>query len=187
MTTNADDMDPTALRERLESDKQNDAEEEKPELLPMTKFAIDFTDRKGKRWQGEFVYKVPTLGDMLRIANLKTAQLPAGSPWDANGAMLSEMMCYLEVTLQKPRPKWWSPHLFYSAEVLAKVYAEATGYADRFLGRIAEGRGDEGKTREDEGDAPSGDDDVERDVQPPAERRETLVSHTSRGSSASGR
>lgn len=187
MTTNDDDMDPAALQRRLESDKQDSAEEEKPDLPPMTKFAIDFADRKGKRWQGEFIYKVPTLGDMLRIANLKTAQLPAGSPWDANGAMLSEMMCYLEVTLQKPRPKWWSPHLFYSAEVLAKVYAEATAYADRFLGRTPPSGGDEGKAREEEGDAPPGDDDVEREVQPPSQRRETLVSHTSRGSSASDR
>ncbi len=157
------------------------------ELPAITKLAIDVTDERGKRFVGEFTYTVPTLGDQLLIGRKKALLFPAGIlPGDSSG-MISEMTAYLEVTLAKEgRPSWYKPTRFYGAAVLSEIYAHARAYEARFLGVGGDDDAVDAKETAEGSDA-AGEGDVERDVQPPAERRETLVSHDHRSDAAASR
>lgn len=141
-------------------------EEGSEELPPVTKLSVNHKDARGKTWAGEFVFHVPTLGDQVKIARLKAVMLPNGAVADPAGALITEMMAYLKVTLRKT-PTWWKPETFRDATVLSIVYGEARAYEARFLGGRPDDRdgADEAQERP---DAPR-EDDVERDVQDPPE------------------
>lgn len=137
-------------------------------------FHIDETVR-GRRFQGDFVFEVPTLADQIMIGQLKNKYLPGGGLADPPSAALVEYICYLEVTL-KVKPTWWQPMEFTEANLVIKVYTEVLRYANRFLGRDA-GRGDADEVdgREDDGGSDSDDEgDVDSPV-PSAEQRSTIA------------
>lgn len=121
--------------EELRASLQHEAESEKEELPPITHIELDCVDSRGHRYRGTFIFKVPTIGDQIEIGQMKARYLPQGSAADANAALLNEMVCFLEVTLQKPRPEWWKPFELYDSLPVTRVYAEALKYERRFLGR----------------------------------------------------
>jgi len=146
------------------------------ELSPIKSIHLDTKGSRGKRWTGDFTYKVPTLADQIKIGAMKTAYLPMGSANDNTAALLVEQICYLEVTLTK-RPDWWKPMDFFDATPVSELYKEVTQYERRFHGGSEDAGADaEGAESVDEPVQDAGA-DVGRKVQPPAKRRETLVSH----------
>jgi len=150
-------------------------EEAADELSPIKSIQLDVQGSR-KRWVGDFVFKVPTLADQVKIGAMKTAYLPMGSANDVSAATLVEQICYLEVTLQK-KPDWWKPMEFYDATPVSKLYEEVTRYERRFHGERkdarANGEGLEGVEEPTSGTSAH----VGRKVQPPAERSEVLIAH----------
>lgn len=142
-TKKTDDLDLDEL-EALTSGASEKKEVADEGLSPIHAFEIDVTDYRGKRWSGRFVFRVPTLGDQVKIARLKAALLPAGAAPDPNGGLLAEMMAYTQVCFSE-RPNWWKPERFYDPLPLITAYKEARMYERRFLGADAtDAGGDEG-------------------------------------------
>ena len=174
---------PDQLLKELENEEE--PEKESDELPPIFPVSIDVTDGRGKRYTGKFTAKVPNLGDQIRMGQMKAGYLPQGGAADPNAMMLVEQICYLEVTLQKPRPSWWQPFQLYDATPVSALYSEVASYEARFHGEHPHQRANQDRSGEselDEGGAPAeGDAHVGRKIQPPAERREVVVAHVARG------
>ena len=160
----------------LEEPKQEAAEAPK-QLPPTTVISIDVEDSSGRRYQGKFVYSVPTLRHMVAIARIKAGYLPGGSPMDAAGAAIVEMLSYLEVTIGKEnRPDWFTNSLdLYDMTPVSELYKEALDYERKFH-RGSANAGSSGAS------AGAGSDRTDQsavveDVEPTPQRRETLFSH----------
>lgn len=172
--------DPSAVRKQL---APAPAAGDKEELPTEYKFALDVTDGRGKRYTGEFVYRVPNLGEQIEIGQLKTRYLPTGVSADAVALMLVEQICYLEVTL-KVKPDWWKPFTFLDATPVSAAYAEATEYERRFHGGAPRSKAAAGEAEGQEGpgrDPAQREDDVEPPVQAPAKRPPVVISHPKGG------
>lgn len=151
-----------------------------PESLPpTTTIELDITDQRGKRYVGKFLYHVPTLGQQVEIGRLKTQYLPQGSPADMNAATIVEVTAYLTVCIEfndaYPKPAWWNPLQAYSMEPYSALFGRCLAYEAKFHGESSVDRGDE---RAPEQEGPSVGSDpvrVERQIQPPPKRRETLA------------
>ena len=171
---------PEEISERLdrarESIGHNVSAEDNGDLPPITTLSIDVVGTRKKRWKGDFTFKVPNLGDNIKIGAMKSAYLPLGGGSDPQAAALAEQICYLQVTLTKT-PDWWEPAKFYDATPVTALYGEATRYESRFHGEDTKPRADtevsEGVGEPDGG----GSADVGRKIQPPAKRSETLTAH----------
>jgi len=124
---NDDDIDLDALASG-DTEKADESD-----LSPVYPFKIDIVDGRKKRWQGDFVFHVPTLGDQIKIARMKALLLPQGGVADPGGAISAEMMAYCHVTFAT-KPKWWKPERFYDPAPLLAAYGEARRYEARFLG-----------------------------------------------------
>jgi hypothetical protein len=176
-------LDPAKVREAanpLSKIERNPPEDEGlGTLSPVKAIDVDYTDANNKNYRGKFVFRVPAIGDQIEIARMKAIYLPTGAAADPNGVMLVEMICYLEVTLQKPRPEWWSPHKFYDQGILSEVYGRCLDYEAKFLGRRpAEASDRQGTTGGEENDGTThdtGEGAVAGSVQPSRKRREVLT------------
>lgn len=145
---------PSEVREQLLPVPED---EEKEELSPATTLHVDCIDKRGHRYLGAFHYRVPTLGDLVEIGKMKTFYLPQGAAADDTARLLIEEICYLEVTLQKPRPSWWEPFKMFDPLPVHRLYAEAMSYERRFLGRAqvdGSGAGAGSESAEDAGAVP---------------------------------
>jgi len=155
------------------------------ELTPVSKVTLDVTGSRGKRYQGVFHFKCLQLGDQVQLAKLKAHYLPQGAAADPNGMLLVEQICYLEVALLDPKPDWWRPFQLYDATPVSALYTEVASYEARFHGEDPDRRGlpevSGAEGEHDGGDPPAGDAAVGRKVQPPAQRRETLIAHSAGG------
>lgn len=184
-----DRLDPSALRRSAAAVRtpKKDEDESNGDVPAVKRIDIDMKDTRGKHHEGFVVFRVPTIGMQIEIGNLKATMMPGGVPSDGDASgLMNEMLCYLEVCLdKKQRPDWWKPHRFYDASILSFVYAQARAHHARFLGHAEIDGDDAGSTGEGRDD--DGRDALERDLQPPAERRETLVSHSDRGARAGQR
>jgi hypothetical protein len=170
---------PEEISARLDAARGKMAQEPE-ESVDLSPVKILHLDVKGTRrhWKGEFTYKVPTLGDQVKIGAMKSVYLPMGGSQDPNATYLVEQICYLEVTLTK-KPDWWKPMEFFDAIPVSALYKEATRYESKFHGERPESGTDfEGREDMEESDGGGGS-DVGRKVQPPAQRSETIVSHGS--------
>ena len=161
--------------------KAKKKEDQEPDMVaPTYQFHISVTDRRGKVWEGNFEGKVPTVGDQIRIGQMKAVYLPNGSPADPNALTLAEMISYTHVCLTV-KPKWWAPHEFFDELPLFEVYGRCRSFEDRFLGKSKAQGGDasgspgEGQDEESAEDSAGG--DLDGDVQRPAKRREVLTPH----------
>lgn len=134
MGKNNDDIDLMAMEAEMQAPAP--AASSLPDS-PTTIISIDVEDGRKKRWVGSFTYQVPNYSDQIKIARLKAQLLPQGAVADPNGALITEMMAYLQVTL-KEKPSWWKPEHFYDNTVIGAVYLEARRYEARFLGRDEE-------------------------------------------------
>lgn len=141
MTTKQDDeLDLDALEARVSG-----KEKEEPKgdgLSPIHSFTIDVKDKRGKAWKGKFTFRVPSLGDQIKIARMKAGLLPGGAQIDPNGALIAEMMAYCQVCFTV-KPTWWQPARFYDPVPLIAAYKEARSYEDRFLGATVADTGDD--------------------------------------------
>jgi len=150
-------------------------------LPPTTRIEVDETIR-GVRYAGTFVFKVPTLADQIVIGQIKARYLPNGGKADPVSELLVEQICFLEVTLQDPKPSWWRPLEFTESDLLAKVYVEAMGYANTFLGRNSvsgEVDGDNGIGNDGGGDGAS-ESTVDEGVSSADQRPPLVISHVTR-------
>lgn len=149
-------------------------------LPPRTQIEVDEM-ALGVRYAGTFSFEVPTIADMITIGRMKAEYLPNGAVADPQATMLVEQVCYLAVTCKKA-PAWWKPFEFRSGDIVAKVYAEAVAYANRFLGRDKNDAGPaQANPPADSAGSGAGDEgDVVADVQPADQRRKTVLAHSAR-------
>lgn len=167
---------PSELRDEIEH-----RDREQAVLSNITTIPIDEVVN-GQRFTGTFTFKVPNLGEQILIGQMKSKYLPNGAVADANAAALVEWICYLEVTLQDPKPTWWKPMEFSASDIVAKLYSEAVAYANRFLGRDK----DRGSAQGDDGvqdggwNDPDTQGDVESAVQSADQRSKVTLAHSSR-------
>jgi hypothetical protein len=163
-------------------DEDPEAEQEEDEFRsPITKIQLDVKGSRDKRYQGEFVFHVPTIGDQIRIGRLKSEYLPSGGVADPNAALLVEQCCYLAVTIKKA-PDWWDPFAMYDAVPISALYAEGTAYEATFHGASPEQGAHPGAAEGEEdtgGSNDTGEANVGRKVRRPAQRRETLLANAS--------
>lgn len=170
-------MDPDEVQRRSRKAKNKQAEEEARMDSPVYRFSVDITDKRGNRYAGEFVGKVPNLGDQIAIGQMKTAYLPAGSPADPNALSIAEMISYCQIALTE-KPDWWKPHLFWDVKPLQVVYGRCLDFEEKFLGITSDGGGDARGASGEETDEGAAADraggDVDGGVQAPPKRREVL-------------
>jgi hypothetical protein len=175
-------QDPEKVLRKMKAPTE-EAEEALDEISPVTTLSIDVTDTRGRRYRGDFVFKVPTLGEQIQIGRLKNEFLPNGAASDPNSLALNEQICFLQVTIQK-KPDWWKPFQFYDATPVSALYGEALKYERTFHSGHA---GDRSTAPDTEGaevadaDGTADQADVGRKVPAPPKRRETLVAHSSGG------
>jgi hypothetical protein len=156
------------------------ADEEAAEEIPaVTTIELDVRDARGRRYQGKFHYHVPTIGDQIKMGQIKTVMLPQGSPSDVNAAVLVDTLAYLQVCItfneQFPKPAWWKPMALYDATPFSELFRRCLDYEAKFHGRGPDARGDEDGAPGAEERGGSGELPVGRKVQAPAQRRETLA------------
>lgn len=160
-------------------------EKEVEDLPPITTLSIDVVGSRGKRYQGSFVFKVPTIGEQIDIGRLKSAYLPQGSAADPNAALLVEQCCFLEVTIQKKNmPAWFRPFELYDASPVSALYAEAIKYERRFHRTDKNAAADLESNSEAEnkrGSDPAGVVALGEDIPATAQRSKVLISESARG------
>ena len=147
-------------------------DQEVEEQGPIHAFELDVQGERGKRWRGEFVFHVPTIGDQITITSLRDQYTTSQA---GVGVGYAQMIAYLGVTLKK-KPSWWKPLTFYDPTPLLAVYEEAISHEAKFHGRDEESREGSGDVAKEQS-AASRETVVERDVQPAPQRREVIASH----------
>lgn len=107
---------------------------------PEWTFSLNYTDRRGRLWTGEFKAHVLTTRDRMTVG-LTKARLGMGVPYDLldpTTANLLEVLAHLEVALDA-RPPWAADLTrIYDQGVLGKLYEEVSSYEARFHGAVAE-------------------------------------------------
>jgi len=138
------------LKTRLESEsvkaktKAVDLNED-PKARKEYTFDFNYTDARGKVWEGEFTHKIPTLAqrdliDMLQAR--KKMNMPVES-FSAMAANRHLMISHLEVCLTK-RPDWANDlERLYDPKIIGKLYEEAASHEAYFLGWDADISGSE--------------------------------------------
>lgn len=180
---------PAEVLQQMEHEEKREAVDPPTEEVPkITRLKINVVGSRGRRYQGEFVYKVPNLGEQRDIGRLKAFYLPQGCVADPNAALIVEQVCYLQVTLKDPKPEWFpnDPFELYDATPLSALYGEALKYERWFHGANEERdearSGDSNaSSAEPTGSETDGEPRMGRKVQPTTQRRETIVAHSSRG------
>ena len=161
------------------ADTSDDVEEEVP-TSPEKVLELDESSFNGLRsYKGKFKYKVPTMGDRVDIAALKSQYLQQLTGVDRQGDNIAEALAYLNVTIDaKECPDWWKDSKFgiglYDFTPLLSLYAKARAYEATFLGGRPEPATDESK--DGEGRADPADGDVDGDVQDSPVGRKVLAS-----------
>jgi hypothetical protein len=166
-------QDPDSLRESLD---EKEDKEEKTYLNKTHAFDLNVEGENGRKWQGRFVYEVPNIGEKIKIGQMKAIYLPQGAMADPSAAGLTEMVCYLSVTL-KEKPNWFKPMELTDEIPLAKVYEEVLDYEQKFHGNNEVERTDGAGSGGSQGSGETDSTDVGRKVQSPDERSETIISH----------
>lgn len=176
-----DTVDPEKALARIEAQQRDaDTPEDMPEkLAPVETFELDVEGLRGRRYVGRFYYRVPRIGDQFKIASLKASFIPIGSGGDSQAAQLADMVAYLTVCVrfgpEYPKPTWWDPMNAYDPTPYQELFRRCLDYEDRFLGRNQDDRGDGAGSAPPGEPGRDGEPPLEREVRPPAERRETLA------------
>lgn len=159
-----------------------------PAGLPSkTVIDLDVTGSQGRRYQGRFLYEVPTLGEIVQVGRLKAVYLPQGSPADVLAATIVDQVCYLQVCVrfdkEFPKPAWWPANVLELRDPtpVSALFGRCLDYEARFHGRDQKPGADPGRPAEAEESARGSEAHVGRKVRPPAERPETLAGHDPRG------
>lgn len=168
-------LDPGTLKKQFESKEKTALEDE--DIPATTRIDLDVEGTRGRKYKGTFVFKVPTIGDQIRIGQMKAAYLPSGAGADPNSAMLVEQICFLEVTMQGDKPPWWAPLEMFDAAPISELYRRALDYERRFHGAGTKSEDNSEVVSGSDGSHSDGENGMGRKVQATAERSETLVAH----------
>jgi hypothetical protein len=174
--------DPEEALRRIEGAAEEQVEEE----VPSTKvIEIDVKTDRGTRYQGKFLYHVPTIGEKIHVGRLKATYLPDGAAADPTATTLVDVVCYLTVCLtfndQYKKPKWWAPMAGYDGDPYFELYRRCLAHEAKFYGRRTEHSGDEGSAGSQGESSGEGEVPVGRKVQPPPQRPEALAGDGARG------
>jgi hypothetical protein len=106
-------------------------------LSPEYAFDLDYTDRRGHRWQGAFRCRALTVKDRITVG-LTRARLSANTPLnsiDRSTLNLLEMQAHLAVALEE-FPTWAeSLGDLHDVGVISAIYKEVADHEGRFWGR----------------------------------------------------
>lgn len=167
-----------ATLRKVNRTEQAEAEDEIP---PITMLALDVKDRRGKHYTGNFYYAVPTLGDQIKMGQIKTGYLGQGGTPDVNATSIVEVLTYLTVCIhfddKNKKPAWWNPLAMYDLTPYMALYTRCLEYEAKFHGEASVGGDDREADRTATESARERSVSVGRKVSPPAERRETLAGH----------
>jgi len=170
--------DPEEAARLIDEANATSTEAAEEDVPAVTVINIDVKDGRRKRYAGAFYFRVPNIGDQIRIGQIKQAMLPGGSP-DINATVLVDQLAYLQVVLtfsaEYPKPEWWKPTTLYDATPLTELYRRCLAYEAKFHGTDKEHRDDAGAAREEKPPVRDGDAPLGRKVRPAAQRRETLA------------
>ena len=163
-------------------------EDEEGEKLDLpTTSVINLVGTKG--FMGRFPFRVPTLGDQLRIGAI-VSQLCDGIPIESMppaARVIAHATAYMQVLSNPPegtsdiRPAWWHASeggtKLYNSDPILEYYKEGVSYEDRFHGRDEEPSADseDDGVKGAEAQASADEDRVEQPVPAPSQRR-TIVS-----------
>jgi len=154
-------------------------------LSPKTTLVLDVTAVSGKKYEGKFQFKVPSMGDRIDIAALRSRYLQELEHVDSTGTNIADALAYLSITIDgASAPAWWRESnngidLFHY-EPLFKLYALGRAYESTFLGYTPDDSATDGANEN--GPASDADGGVDGDVQPAVERSEVLAEFTARSS-----
>ena len=106
---------------------------------PHLEFDLDFTDQRGRAWQGRFKNEVLTVRKRLQVGLTKAA-LANGIPvdqLDTATSNLLEVLAHLSVSLTFS-PDWFKNNRMdqYESEVLYAIYNEVAEHEARFRGAV---------------------------------------------------
>lgn len=118
----------------VEFDIRDQPSKDELKLETTKTFTVEWNNPEtGITYMGVFTAKRPTLADAGQIAIIK-ARLCGGERVDADIDFVNEMIAYLQVVLTK-FPDWWTPHEFFDASPLRKVWDHVRGWQDSFRAR----------------------------------------------------
>lgn len=127
---------------------------EDPRNQATYQFEVDWTDARGKRWQGKFTSVIPNIGKQ-RQAGILQAKLNDGLPKEAIDPITDEINYIIaQSTVRLTQvPKWWKPADLLDVDLMYEVYRHISEH-ERFFRRLstfgAEGQGsDAGRSGED--------------------------------------
>jgi hypothetical protein len=102
-------------------------------------FKFEFTDGRGKVWQGRFVNRILSIRDR-QVVGIMRARLTGGQPYESLDPLTAEINHILTHMTQSliERPDWAKDMLsLTNYEVLQALYLEVDSHESRFHGRKA--------------------------------------------------
>lgn len=113
------------------------AADDNPKMARDYTFQLDWTAPRGKRYVGEFINRVPNLGERRAIKVLK-AQLLGHTPvaaLDADAWHHAELVAHMTTTLIKRPEAFQDLYEIMDEGVLEALWEEVRSHEDIFLGR----------------------------------------------------
>jgi hypothetical protein len=92
---------------RTEPDKAE--KQRKGRMCEVYAFELDWEDHRKRRWQGRFTNKILTIRERKLFGSLRARQA-GGVPLESlspDTSSLIFMTCWMEISLQDPRPEWF--------------------------------------------------------------------------------
>jgi hypothetical protein len=141
---------------------------------------IEYTARNGARYRAHVLYTVPTIEQVIRVGQVKTAIVGTSVRADLTADQISYQIAYMAVAFdEKTLPTWWNPNDARDFGPYSLLYGKAVAYEEEYfrggqVSRVLSPRAD--NEASDDGGASTPDPDaVGGEVQPAAKRSEILV------------
>ncbi len=131
------DTEPTAeaaMREARAALDAPVAPEAPPIISRETGVLVDFVEGDGTSREASLVYRVPGIEDYATMATFRAGPRWGKIPVDVD-PMTEEMLrrvCYLEVTIQRPRPDWIEDFGKIDPKLLSELFEEVSRHERRF-------------------------------------------------------
>ena len=118
------------------SPEETAAELDEPRMKKRWSFEFDYTDKRGRRWRGEFTNKILSIDDINRVGTIRAGACNYAPITSLDLATINnaETLAHLTVSLVK-RPTWAADlGALHDPEVLAKLYQEVSSHEEIFHG-----------------------------------------------------
>lgn len=123
-------LDAKAEQAGASSDSPNPKHEER------YSYEFDWTDKRGRRWQGSFTNEIASIYGR-RLIGLTRARALGGTPFasiDRDTDLLIHMMAWMQTTLVE-KPSWFAdPDKLKSERLIAEVFKEVASHEATFFG-----------------------------------------------------